>query len=95
MTTKWGFCWICLLSLLCTDVACTHVTNIYVQITTDDTSCNGESIYGCQSGYKQIAGGTKRTCGFGGILTGYPLVCAGIQIWNHILNNLQHLWFQF
>ncbi|XP_078326552.1 collagen alpha-3(VI) chain-like [Crassostrea virginica] len=58
------------------DVACKHVTNTYVEVTTDDTSCNGESIYGCQSGYKQIAGSTKRTCGFGGILTGYPLVCA-------------------
>uniref|UniRef100_A0A8W8KLL6 Uncharacterized protein n=1 Tax=Magallana gigas TaxID=29159 RepID=A0A8W8KLL6_MAGGI len=58
------------------DVACSHVTNSYVSITTDDTSCNGRSYYACNTGYKQVAGNTQRTCGFGGILSGYPLVCS-------------------
>ncbi|XP_065930775.1 collagen alpha-6(VI) chain-like isoform X11 [Magallana gigas] len=58
------------------DVACKHVTNSDVSITTDDTSCNGRSYYACNSGYKQVAGNTQRTCGFGGILSGYPLVCS-------------------
>eukprot|EP00105_Crassostrea_gigas_P027990 XP_011449500.1 PREDICTED: uncharacterized protein LOC105343729 [Crassostrea gigas] len=58
------------------DVACKHVTNSYVSITIDDTSCNGISSYACNSGYKQVAGNTQRTCGFGGILSGYPLVCS-------------------
>lgn len=59
------------------DVACKHVTNSYVSITTDDTSCNGTSSYTCNSGYKQVGGNTQRTCGYGGILSGYPLVCSG------------------
>nr|XP_034303093.1 collagen alpha-3(VI) chain isoform X2 [Crassostrea gigas] len=58
------------------DVACKHVTNSDVSITTDDTSCNGRSYYACNTGYKQVAGNTQRTCGFGGILSGYPLVCS-------------------
>ena len=53
------------------------MTNIYVSITNDDTSCNGRSDYACTSGYKQIAGNTARICQFGGNLSGYPLVCAG------------------
>lgn len=62
------------------DVACKHVTNSDVSITTDDTSCNGRSYYACNTGYKHVAGNTQRTCGFGGILSGYPLVCSGIRI---------------
>ncbi|XP_065930762.1 collagen alpha-3(VI) chain isoform X1 [Magallana gigas] len=58
------------------DVACSHVTNSYVSITTNNTSCNGTSTYACNSGFKQVAGNLHRTCGFGGILTGYPLVCS-------------------
>nr|XP_034303094.1 collagen alpha-3(VI) chain-like [Crassostrea gigas] len=58
------------------DVACQHVMNSHVSLTTDDTSCNGVSVYACNSGYKQTAGNTQRTCGFGKILSGYPLVCS-------------------
>lgn len=71
--------------LTISDVACQHVINSHVSLTTDDTSCNGVSSYTCNSGYKQVAGNTQRTCGFGKILSGYPLVCSGMT---HSLTSL-------
>ena len=70
------------------DVACTHVTNTHVKITTDDTSCNGKSIYACDTLYKQVAGNTERVCGFGSILSGYPLVCSGDILFSTILSRI-------
>ncbi|XP_062608615.1 collagen alpha-5(VI) chain-like [Saccostrea cucullata] len=58
------------------DVACIHERNGNVDITADNTGCNAVSTYACASGYKQTAGNTQRTCGFGQIWSGYPLVCS-------------------
>lgn len=60
------------------DVECKHETNTYVSVKVDDTSCNGRSYYACKSGFKQVAGNAQRTCEFGGIMSGYPLVCSGL-----------------
>ncbi|XP_062586604.1 uncharacterized protein LOC134248196, partial [Saccostrea cucullata] len=57
------------------DVACTHELNSNVNVSTSSTGCNGVSTYGCNSGYKQVAGNTQRTC-YGKFWTGYPFVCS-------------------
>ncbi|XP_061170090.1 collagen alpha-5(VI) chain-like [Saccostrea echinata] len=58
------------------DVACIQGKNSNVDITADKTGCYEVSTYACASGYKQTAGNTQRTCGFGQIWSGYPLVCS-------------------
>ncbi|XP_061170091.1 uncharacterized protein LOC133179326 [Saccostrea echinata] len=57
------------------DVACTHELNSNVNVPTSSTGCNGVSTYACNSGYKQFAGNTQRTC-YGKFWTGHPLVCS-------------------
>ncbi|XP_062569275.1 uncharacterized protein LOC134231336 [Saccostrea cucullata] len=57
------------------DVSCTHELNSNVNVPTSATGCNGVSTYACNSGYKQVAGNTQRTC-YGKFWTGYPLVCS-------------------
>ncbi|XP_062603567.1 uncharacterized protein LOC134265330, partial [Saccostrea cucullata] len=57
------------------DVSCTHELNGNVNVPTSSTGCNGVSTYACNSGYKQVAGNTQRTC-YGKFWTGYPLVCS-------------------
>ncbi|XP_062578439.1 collagen alpha-3(VI) chain-like [Saccostrea cucullata] len=58
------------------DVSCIQGKNGNVDITADKTGCYENSTYACASGYKQTAGNTQRTCGFGQIWSGYPLVCS-------------------
>ncbi|XP_062568044.1 collagen alpha-3(VI) chain-like [Saccostrea cucullata] len=58
------------------DVSCIQGKNSNVDITADKTGCYEVSTYACASGYKQTAGSTQRTCGFGQIWSGYPLVCS-------------------
>lgn len=66
---------ICALYFLETDCKPEEFNNTY--IVTNDTRCNGVTIYACASGYNLTSGNLTRVCNIGPQWIGDPPVCSG------------------